>query len=109
LALKFKELKNKIGQFSGRRNEIAHAILGDYRGQNGRRKIETYYLVPPPYMTGKRKITRIKNRSSFHSTADYAYNADDVDFYAREFLHLLAEIGDFSQDVGINHARKRSR
>ena len=109
LAEKFKALNNKVGQFAGRRNEIAHSIIGDYRGPNGRRKAETYYLIPPPYMTGKRKLTRVKSRSSFHSTAGFAYNADDVDFYAREFLYLRAEISDFAQDVEINQARRRSR
>jgi len=81
----FKDILNRAGNFSARRNEIAHGIvtrLTVEQVDNG------CYLLPPLYNTNKQR--------KFAVTAgfgDYAYTSSQISEYTQHFGDLANETG----------------
>lgn len=75
----FEEMLKLIGNFSARRNDVAH---GHAMGHSVDHVNRGYFLVPPSYATQKFK------KQTEWGIGDYAYTSDQILQYANEFVSL---------------------
>jgi len=86
-----RNLLEEVAGFAGRRNDIAHGIVGRYDigPPASRRATPSYVLGPPQYATKK---TMLKPRRSLaevvHHAPRYAYSDVQIDAFRRQFARL---------------------
>ncbi len=91
----FAPLLNRAGNFSARRNEIAHGVVTRVTVDN---VPQGSYLVPPRYNSNKHKY---REPISMLGLGDYAYTAAQIHEYAQHFHDLHIEASRLSVDIRV--------
>jgi hypothetical protein len=104
------DLVNDVGRMLGRRNDIAHGVVTEYR-QNGEK--QGIWLVPPNYNSRRhlnetKHIERMRSLGAAIAFSDesfmfsrlmYAYTAKQVDWYANHFVAYRRKVWDLMTKV----------
>lgn len=86
-----RNLLEEAAGFAGRRNEIAHGIVGRYDVGRlvSRRATPSYVLGPPQYATKKTTLKPRRSRAEVvHHAPRYAYSDAQLDALRRQFARL---------------------
>ena len=86
-----RDLLKEVAGFAGRRNEIAHGIVGRYDigPATSRRETPSYVLGPPQYATKKTMLKPRRSRAEVvHHAPRYAYSDVQIDAFRRQFARL---------------------
>jgi len=88
LAKLFKDFAEMAEGFSARRNDIAHGWAMMTFGDSPAGPTHHYYLLPALYSAKGRTVTRVPREDIRMEASAYAYNPEDIDFYALHFADL---------------------
>jgi hypothetical protein len=80
----------RAGQFSTRRNEIAHGVVGEHPNswQSGKDLEMGYVLLPSAYATKKKDLANIGVLSMPYQEAQYYYSALEIGGFTQHFHNL---------------------
>jgi hypothetical protein len=85
-----KHIINLSDKYSGRRNEIAHGMVGEYSAPDG--PVRGLALLPPPYAERKNTLhTELDARiNPYHrlTSPAYAYTTAEINYFAERFREL---------------------
>lgn len=111
------DLKLLCGHYSdavGRRNDIAHAIVTNFKNDL---EDKGYFLVPPFYLSGKNKAktspfwNEARSKSEidplFIFGHDYRYTHEDINYLSSLFQKLNEHITQFFMEQLMNNANKK--